>query len=682
MATQLQIRRGTSTQVAAFTGAEGEIVVNTTNDSVHVNDGSTAGGFELARADFNNISASATLTIGTLNTTNLDLTNLEVTNIKAKDGTAAGSIADSTGVVTLISSSLTTADITTLKIGGTTVTSTAAELNILDGVTSTAAELNILDGVTATTAELNHVDGVTSAIQTQIDAKAPIANPTFTGSVTTGGAVTIDLADGVADDAYALTVRNNEATDGRNYGLWVRAGSNSSDESFSVRNHDNSATYFKVRGDGNVGISTTDIKEKLSVNGAAVFDGNHATGTNAYRAAQGVMIHAASSTGFVTAVSNGANDVDLQLRALNGGAANSNQLVLDSEGGVGIGVTPAANFDVMASGANQWYIRNSDGSAQNNAIVSLRTGGYSNIALDGATVDLKIAGSSKLHVDSSGDLILAANATGAALIKGVSGDQTDRNAGGYPQYTFVGNEGTGIRRPSANVLAFDTGGAEAARFDSSQNFLVGKSATTQSTAGTVLYNNGQIYATANGAQVQVLTRTSTDGKIQIFYKDSAEVGFIGSDAATGISFTNMFSVNSGVGTFLHQVASGAGNSDLRYTTSTGFVTFDTSSRLVKEDIEEIPYGLEAIKKLSPKRYTRTDGEKEVELGLIADEVVAVIPEVVGIMSKSVFTKDESDTEQVAGSVRYSKLTAVLVKAIQEQQTLIESLTDRITALEQ
>ena len=64
------------------------------------------------------------------------------------------------------------------------VTSTTAELNILDGVTSTAAELNILDGVTATTAELNYVDGVTSAIQTQLDAKAAVASPTFTGTVT------------------------------------------------------------------------------------------------------------------------------------------------------------------------------------------------------------------------------------------------------------------------------------------------------------------------------------------------------------------------------------------------------------------------------------------------------------------------------------------------------------------
>ncbi len=49
-----------------------------------------------------------------------------------------------------------------LKIGsgaGTAVTTTAAELNILDGVTSTAAELNILDGVTKTFSEINALVG-------------------------------------------------------------------------------------------------------------------------------------------------------------------------------------------------------------------------------------------------------------------------------------------------------------------------------------------------------------------------------------------------------------------------------------------------------------------------------------------------------------------------------------------
>ncbi len=37
--------------------------------------------------------------------------------------------------------------------------------------------------MTATATELNYVDGVTSSIQTQLDAKAPIASPTFTGTV-------------------------------------------------------------------------------------------------------------------------------------------------------------------------------------------------------------------------------------------------------------------------------------------------------------------------------------------------------------------------------------------------------------------------------------------------------------------------------------------------------------------
>ena len=55
------------------------------------------------------------------------------------------------------------ADVTTLKVGGVAVTSTAAELNLLDGVTSTTAELNILDGVTSTATELNLLDGVTAS---------------------------------------------------------------------------------------------------------------------------------------------------------------------------------------------------------------------------------------------------------------------------------------------------------------------------------------------------------------------------------------------------------------------------------------------------------------------------------------------------------------------------------------
>ena len=123
-------------------------------------------------------------------------------------------------------------DVTTPKIGGVAVTSTAAELNILDGVTSTAAELNILDGVTstaaelnildgvtstatelnlldgvtATTVELNYVDGVTSNIQTQIDTKcATGANVNTLVGTTSAQTVPVD---GNGDDNYLFLVVN------------------------------------------------------------------------------------------------------------------------------------------------------------------------------------------------------------------------------------------------------------------------------------------------------------------------------------------------------------------------------------------------------------------------------------------------------------------------------------------
>ena len=94
-----------------------------------------------------------------------------------------------------------TAQFNAISIGGTAITATPAELNVLDGITATTAELNILDGVTATAAELNYVDGVTSNVQTQLDAKSPLASPTFTGTVTLPTAV---FNGSIEEEVYAL----------------------------------------------------------------------------------------------------------------------------------------------------------------------------------------------------------------------------------------------------------------------------------------------------------------------------------------------------------------------------------------------------------------------------------------------------------------------------------------------
>jgi len=56
MATQIKFRRGTTAQHSGFTGADGEITVDTDKETAVVHNNSTAGGFPLAREDMNNVS--------------------------------------------------------------------------------------------------------------------------------------------------------------------------------------------------------------------------------------------------------------------------------------------------------------------------------------------------------------------------------------------------------------------------------------------------------------------------------------------------------------------------------------------------------------------------------------------------------------------------------------------------
>lgn len=97
MSTQLQLRRGTTAQHATFTGAEGEVTVDTTKDTVVVHDGTTAGGHPLAKEDHTHDGYQATLVSGTnIRTINgesiLGRGDLEVTAVVADASTEAKGI--------------------------------------------------------------------------------------------------------------------------------------------------------------------------------------------------------------------------------------------------------------------------------------------------------------------------------------------------------------------------------------------------------------------------------------------------------------------------------------------------------------------------------------------------------------------------------------------------------------
>ena len=122
--------------------------------------------------------ASGVVTVaGEVSATTLDIGGTNITSTAAElnliDGSSAGTIVNSKAVIYGSSGEV---NATTLQIAGTSITSTAAELNVLDGYTGSVTELNYLDtlhatGVTST--EFDFLDGVTSNIQTQLNTIMP-----------------------------------------------------------------------------------------------------------------------------------------------------------------------------------------------------------------------------------------------------------------------------------------------------------------------------------------------------------------------------------------------------------------------------------------------------------------------------------------------------------------------------
>jgi hypothetical protein len=314
-----------------------------------------------------------------------------------------------------------------------------------------------------------------------------------------------------------------------------------------------------------------------------------------------------------------------------------------------------------------------------------------------------------MTLDASGNLLVGTttpvyNASGRGLItiNGSSAAAVGFTASGADKGIIL-HTGTDMIMSNsvAGAITFQTTNTERARIDSGGNFIVGGTTAINSSAGRGnITINGSSNAILNfgvgGVEKGYVYYDGTD--ISIFNVTNNGIVFgTNATARARIDSSGNFLVNSGqtnlvgglsVGTSSLQgsviyfgssvIAAGAGTYPLKWNSSTGVVTYDTSSRLVKENIEDSPYGLSEVLQLKSRKYHRTDDNRN-EIGLVADEVQAVMPEFVPLVAKSIFTKDESDTELIAGGVNYDKLTSVLIKAIQEQQAIIESLKARLDA---
>ena len=126
-------------------------------------------------------------------------------------------------------------------------------------------------------------------------------------------------------------------------------------------------------------------------------------------------------------------------------------------------------------------------------------------------------------------------------------------------------------------------------------------------------------------------------------------------------------LNSGSSNFIFEI----GGTQEGYINTNGFN--NGSDRNLKENIEDITYGLDTVLSLKPRKFdwkVAPEADKS-SIGFIAQEVEEFIPELV-----SESASDNSNIDSIKG-LNYGAMTAVLVKAIQELQAEITLLKEKV-----
>jgi len=249
-----------------------------------------------------------------------------------------------------------------------------------------------------------------------------------------------------------------------------------------------------------------------------------------------------------------------------------------------------------------------------------------------------------IEPDNSGSLELQTNSGTTALTI----DTSQRAAfvagtAAAPAITTTGDTNTGMFFPAADTIAFSEGGAESMRINSDSNLSVG---TTGSSARLTVTS-----ATANSSTKVIQLNNSSGTELLAIVSDGAF--YTGSAAASPNNSTTAAGANTVLASF-------------------GQLLRSTSALKYKQDIRDLEYI--DLNKFRPVRYKskcKNDDQSADYIGFIADEVDAIgLKELVSY----------GDNGEVEG-FQYERMTAILCKAIQEQQTIINDLKARIETLE-
>jgi hypothetical protein len=458
------------------------LVADTADINAGTIDNTTIGGSTAAAGTFTTATAT-TGNITNVNATTVDTTNIEVTNIKAKDGTSAGSIADSTGVVTLTSTVLTTTDINGGTIDGTTIGGASAAAGTFTTATATTGNITTVNATTVDTTniEVTNIkakDGTASATIADSTGVMTVASSVLTTTDINGGTIDGTAIGGASAAAGAFTTLSASGV------TTVQAGTVSA-PAITTTGDTNTGIFFpaadtiafaeggaeamRIDSSARVGIGTTSPEYRLDVRSGASYQANfQQTASNSY----GVIRVTGNSRGGEIDFYDGStalagifsNSSGKGLQFMTNGISTT-RMTIDSSGNVGIGTSSPVSIG----------------------------SGYGTLDLRGST------GSGYRCGNSTDSAYLYADSTSTVF-------------------------GTGTSKP----IVFVTNNAERARIDTSGNLLVGTTSANPAVlnvAGAHIANNRNEFS-VDAAVVAIFNRKTDDGELIQFRQAGTSEGTI------------------------------------------------------------------------------------------------------------------------------------------------------------
>lgn len=297
----------------------------------------------------------------------------------------------------------------------------------------------------------------------------------------------------------------------------------------------------------------------------------------------------------------------------------------------------------------------------------------------------------RMRITSAGNIGIGSQAAYGQLTINLAGQSDGANATTFPSIQ-INQASSGINtnggidfRGSAfgngygwRISAIDSSGVHLA-FGNRQN------ATTYTEAMRIDYLNnvliGRTSLPSNSGKLNVngTIAWGTVGSARI-YSDANWGCLIQADTVAPALAAFAFLSNNGTNLAYFNIQLGTG---ALYSNGGVITNTNPSDARLKESVKDLDFGLAFILKLRPVSYKWVDdrASQSTQYGFIAQDVQKIKPELVREFEHTIGMDSDSPEKVTRLGLEEKGISTALVKAIQEQQEIIEQLTSRLNALE-